>query len=290
MRELHEPVQREELEEWRQKLFRGVKVWYSVSTMRVLFLFLLCFSLPVLARQRPRFEIELQPGVAWQSRNEFSIPTVGGTRVRLTDFGPRGTFTLRGYGVWNINDRHSLRLLIAPFTSRLSFTPAAPISFNGQNFAASTPLEATYKFNSYRLTYFYRFPSESAWRFRLGFTAKIRDALIGLSDGTTSSENVNVGFVPLLHFGAVWFPSPDWHLELDLDGLAAPQGRAFDVALSVGYTVNDFTFQAGYRTVEGGAENDRVFTFAWLHSAFVGIKWSLGALGSHSLNLNESSL
>jgi hypothetical protein len=65
--------------------------------------------------------------------------------------------------------------------------------------ARGIPLDATYTFNSYRLTYRYHLhegPRSSAW---VGFTAKIRDAEIALAQGATASRKDDLGFVPLLH-------------------------------------------------------------------------------------------
>jgi hypothetical protein len=55
-------------------------------------------------------------------------------------------------------------------------------------------------------------------------------------------------------------------LLFDLDGLAAPQGRAFDGSLQVGWQASpNYDLSIGYRTVEGGAKNSTVSTFAWVH-------------------------
>ncbi len=45
-------------------------------------------------------------------------------------------------------------------------------------------------------------------------------------------------------------------------------GRAVDVALTVSHEFDSGWYAAaGYRTLEGGADNDEVYTFAWLHYA-----------------------
>ena len=62
--------------------------------------------------------------------------------------------------------------------------------------------------------------------------------------------------------------------KLDADGLAGGPGRAVDAALEVGYDLPErWTVQAGYRTVEGGADVDEVYTFAWLHYAVLSLAW-----------------
>ena len=57
---------------------------------------------------------------------------------------------------------------------------------------------------------------------------------------------------------------------MEIDGAAAPQGRAFDFAATLNYEPTPrWTVGAGYRTIEGGADVDEVFTFAWLNAAIV---------------------
>ena len=61
-------------------------------------------------------------------------------------------------------------------------------------------------------------------------------------------------------------------LLFDADALAAPQGRAEDVLLAATWALREGLFvYAGYRTLEGGADNDEVYTFAWFHYAVAGV-------------------
>lgn len=69
----------------------------------------------------------------------------------------------------------------------------------------------------------------------MGFTAKVRDAEISLTQETTSARKDDVGFVPLLHVAGEWRVAPRWHVSLDADGLAGGPGRAVDAALELGY-------------------------------------------------------
>jgi hypothetical protein len=61
-------------------------------------------------------------------------------------------------------------------------------------------------------------------------------------------------------------------LLLDGDALAAPQGRAEDVALAIWADLSkSLRLRAGYRLLEGGADNDKVYTFALVNYAFAGL-------------------
>jgi len=54
-----------------------------------------------------------------------------------------------------------------------------------------------------------------------------------------------------------------------------PQGRAEDVLVAVTYKLSDsFGIRAGYRILEGGADNDEVYNFSLFHYASVGINYT----------------
>jgi hypothetical protein len=234
----------------------------------------LSFSPAVFAEGSLTWEL----GPAWQSRNEARIPGDEGTLFALTDFGKGPFFAQRLYlsQIWN--ERHELRALWAPLSVDLSGRPERAISYQGKTFAADRNLQAFYKFNSYRLTYAYHFAPRADWRYALGFTAKIRDAEIRLTQGSRQASKSNVGFVPLLHARVQRVLSPLWSLTLDVDGLAAPQGRAVDAALIAEHTLlelgslGSLYAYVGYRTVEGGADNVVVYNFAWIHYGIVGFR------------------
>lgn len=212
------------------------------------------------------FSFSLELGPVWQSRNDVRIPSTGGTDFSLSAINSGPFFRGRIYAGYEWSERNELRLLIAPLSVTASGVFGQNVAFAGQTFAAGTPVTATYKFNSYRLTYRYLFYRGESWNFKVGFTAKIRDANIALSQGALSANSSNVGFVPLLNFAVRYQAGENWFLLFDIDGLAAPQGRAFDGTLQAGWQVSpDYDLTFGYRTVEGGAENDTVSTFAWVH-------------------------
>ena len=221
------------------------------------------------------FELELEGGSTWQSYNDVEIPNDGSaTRFSLYDLAGSGPAPAgRVYITWNVSDRHALRLLVAPFSLTDTGRPGAPIRFAGADYAAGLPTEATYTFNSYRLSYRWRFHSGARTTARLGLTAKVRDATIQLSQGTTSSRKDDLGFVPLLHLAADWRLSPRWRLSVDADALAGGPGRAVDAAVKLGYDLGEWSVRAGYRMVEGGADVDSVYNFAWLHSAVASLSW-----------------
>lgn len=222
----------------------------------------------------PTLLVELEGGPVWQSRNDVQIPNdETGTRFSLVDVIGNGPWpSARMYVTWNISTRHGLRALLAPLTISETASLDSPIDFAGETFSAGEPTEATYKFNSWRLSYRYRFHNGENWTWWVGFTAKIRDAKIRLEQEGTAAEKTDVGFVPLLHISGMWRFQPRWALNLDLDALAGGPGRAEDLSLKLRYKLDDrWSLAAGYRTVEGGADVDEVYNFAWLHYAVISV-------------------
>lgn len=220
----------------------------------------------------PGLLLELEGGALWQSRNDVQIPNdVTGTRFSLVDVVGKGPWpATRLYATWNISEKHGLRLLLAPLSVTETAELEAPVDFAGSNFVAGVPTEATYKFNSWRISYRYRFHAGEHWRWWIGFTAKIRDAKIRLDQGAEVAEKTNVGFVPLLHIAGTWRIASQWTADLDVDALAGGPGRAEDASLKLRYHFDDrWSIAGGYRTVEGGADVDEVYNFAWLHYAVV---------------------
>ena len=226
----------------------------------------------VTAQDDSRFSLELEVGPTWQSKNDVQIPnTELGTRFSLEDLVGSGPWAAgRIYFTWNINQKHSLRLLAAPLAYTETGIFDETVDFAGETYEPGVPTEATYQFNSWRIGYRWKFKDGDKWTLWLGFTAKVRDAKIELAQGDTTSNDTDVGFVPLLAFAADYRFADQWRLIFDFEGLAGGPGRAFDVALKLGYDISDrWSVTAGYRTVEGGVDIDDVYNFAWFQYAVV---------------------
>ncbi len=220
--------------------------------------------------------IDLESGLVFTGSNDVRIPGDEGTFFSLKDdLIPKTEFFYRIRLNYTIKSRHTFSLLYAPLETTSEGSVPNDIFFEGVVFPANTGLTGTYKFNSYRLTYRYEIVRKPRFEFGLGLTAKIRDAEIALfSPGLTSSKT-NVGFVPIINFRLLWKVNDKFGLLLEGDALAAPQGRAEDVLIAATYKLSDnFRIRAGYRILEGGADNDEVYNFALFHYASVGISYT----------------
>lgn len=240
----------------------------------------MALSLPLAAPARasdnpgPGFGIGLEGGGLWFARNDARIPGDAGTEFDVTAFTGSDALPFTRIGAhWYLNDRHSVHLVYAPLRVADTGTLARDTAFDGETFQAGEA-EGTYQFNAYKLTYRYTFTERGPWRWGVGFTGVVRDAEIGLRRGETVAVNDNVGFVPTLHLAGRYRFDDRWALRLEFDGLAGGPGRLFDIALKLDRNLGEhWQLSAGYRTLEGGAETDEVFNFAWLNYAAAEIRY-----------------
>ena len=230
------------------------------------------FSSPIKAQ----LLIDVETGLLSIGYNDIRISGDKGTLISFKDdleSEPNAFYRIRAN--YKIKSRHTFSLLYAPLQTKSDGNISKDVLFEGVLFPANTQLDGTYKFNSYRLTYRYDIVSKPKIIFGLGFTAKIRDAKISLESNNLYSEKTNVGFVPIINFRVWWKMNEKFGILLDGDALAAPQGRAEDVLLAATYKLNDnIDMRAGYRILEGGADNDEVYNFSLFNYASLGVSYT----------------
>lgn len=220
--------------------------------------------------------IDLETGLVFTGYNDVRIPGDEGTLFSLKDdLIPKTELFYRVRLNYTLKTRHTFSILYAPLEINSKGSVTNDIYFEGVLFPSNTEISGTYKFNSYRLTYRYDFVKKPGFEFGLGFTAKIRDARIALSSTGLFSEKTNVGFVPIINFRLLWKMDDRFGILLDGDALAAPQGRAEDVLLAGTCQLSEkMGIRAGYRILEGGADNDEVYNFALFHYASFGVSYT----------------
>lgn len=231
---------------------------------------------PAAESESPSPALTVELGAAWQLRNTAQVSNEPpNTRFKIDDLTGDGPYPAgRVVLDWPLNEKHRLRFLIAPLGIDESGTTSQPIVFRDTTFAPG-PIDVKYRFDSYRASYRYVFYERERWTWSGGGTLNIRDAEIRLQQGTLTRVRKNTGFVPLLALEGQWRFAPGWYGLLDFEGLAAPQGRAIDVALKLGYDVTpNISVAGGYRILDGGADNDDLYTFARFDSAVLGLTWS----------------
>jgi len=214
---------------------------------------------------------DTETGAAFSGYNDVRIPGDTGTLFSLSeDLKSDPTWFVRFRLGGTIARRHTISALAAPlrFFSEGQFVD--DVYFTGRTFTKGETVRAVYRFDSYRLTYRYDFLLDPV-ELGAGITGKIRDAAISL-DGNEFREYKNTGFVPLINFRLHWPFISHLGFLLEGDALVGPQGRAEDALAAFTADLNDkVRIRAGYRILEGGADNDKVYTFALIHYASLGL-------------------
>lgn len=221
-----------------------------------------------------KWSVDAETGAVDASRADVRIPSKGGTRFSFPDdLGTDATAYLRiGVG-YAIDGKQALRFEAVPLTLDAAGMFDAPVTFAGATFAAGTPTDGSFRFDTYRLEYRYRMDDAGIFRWRIGGTLLVRDAEITLSQGATRASDDNLGVVPLFGFDMDWQLGDRWQAVIDGNALASGQGRAEDVFFGVRRSGSDATdLQFGYRVLEGGADNDDVYTFALFNHLAIGIR------------------
>lgn len=244
--------------------------------MTTSFLFLIVLMLGLNAKADAQWFLDFENGLALSGYNDVQIPRATGTLFSLSeDLRINNSYFFRIRLGYQWKSRHTVSVFAAPLTLKAAGEVDKDVVFFEETFPPSTPLNAQYTFNSYRLTYRYDFIRKQKWQVGIGFTAKIRDAVIAVEGDGRNSTKTNVGFVPLLHFRVLWQFHTNWGLLLEGDAAAAAQGRAEDVLLAIEYRLNDkVRFRAGYRILEGGADVEEVYNFALIHFLSAGLTLS----------------
>jgi hypothetical protein len=220
--------------------------------------------------------MDLETGMVNTGYNDVRIPGNQGTLFSFKDdLKAKSEIFYRIRLSYTISPGHSLSLLYAPLMTESEGRITKDIAFAGALFPVKSQLIGKYKFNSYRLTYRYDLVQNHDLDFGLGFTAKIRDARIALSTQGIAAEKSNIGFVPIINFRLFWRFHEKLGVLLEGDALAAKQGRAVDVLFAGTYKLSDqLGIKAGYRILEGGADNDEVYSFALFHYLTVGLVYT----------------
>lgn len=237
----------------------------------------LCLPLTHAAETPPalagKLTLQLETGPVWFSRNDVRIPNKTGTRFDMLDLTGDGpdAYT-RLYAQYDFNDSHALRLNLAPLSVAGTGQFETDVRFQDGDFSANQSTRGRYQFNNYRLTYRWMFHRSDKWDLGVGGALLVRDASIALRQGALQRSDDDLGVVPLLHLYGAYHLTPRTALIADFEGAAAPQGRAVDLTVKLQHEfASGWQVFGGYRTLEGGADNDSLYTFAWLHFASVGV-------------------
>ena len=106
---------------------------------------------------KAQLNLDLETGALFTGYNDVRSPGDLGTFISLKDdLVSKTTAFVRFRANYTIKSRHTLSLLYAPLKTKSDGIVGRDILFEDVLFDAYTPLNGTYKFNSYRFTYRYK--------------------------------------------------------------------------------------------------------------------------------------
>ncbi|MBI9109141.1 MAG: hypothetical protein JEZ04_20520 [Spirochaetales bacterium] len=166
-----------------------------------------------------------------------------------------------------IADQHRISFLYQPLEIVTEVTFKDNVVIDGVTFATGTPMEVSYGFPFYRITYGYDFFKEENIDLGLGAALQLRNASIVFKslDGTQMTVSQNLGPVPAIHlFGRYSFDG-GFYVLTDITGLYASsalingasfnfEGSILDASLRAGYTLkNNIDLFLNFRFLGGSA-------------------------------------
>jgi hypothetical protein len=254
----------------------------SLDTHGVLVALMLCATLTSAHAQSdkpPEAALEIEGLRLNTTANNLQRPNNSvGDRVSVLPFagnsqnGARITLQLP---LETVGKGHQLRLVYAPYRSSGTATPAAAFRYDKVSFSAGTPVDALYKFDSYRITYSLPLVSGADWNVRYGGTVAIRDARTRFTQGSANADFKNRGLVPLLYVAGRYTVAHDWTLVGDMDAIASPVGSLLDTSLRLSYALTpQWSTSVGARYLTGGAKSDAFYNFIRVRAFTLGVRLS----------------
>ena len=218
------------------------------------------------------------PNVEWFVGAELGFLAVASHIVQLGNDGTR--FDYRADGGQDVlfpffrlstelkfKGRHAIVFLYQPLKLTGETVLTQDTTFDGILFPQGTPLNSTYGFPFWRISYLYDFLRRAGDEVSIGVSLQIRNATIVFTsaDGSLRADRRDIGPVPALKFRGRWgFDNGVWW-GTEIDGIYAPisgingssneiTGALLDASLRVGYDFSDRV--AGFfnlRYLGGGA-------------------------------------
>lgn len=225
-----------------------------------------------------RVSVELELGAAQLRKNELQSPNdASATRFDLARV--LGTSSTQGTARVTVKiptaGGDEWLAVYAPLTFKGSAALGQTVVYEGSSFSGAPQTSASYRFDTYRLTWRRPVIESTETTVRLGVTGLVRDAAISLSQPGVSASRSNTGLVPLLHGSVERRLGSRVSLIGDVDALGSGQGYAVDLSLRAQYAIDkSWAVSAGYRMLDGGADNDTLYNFARIEWLTLGVRRS----------------
>jgi len=217
--------------------------------------------------------VELEGGVAYQTRNTCAIPA-DSNKFSYRDLIGRGPFNYARVTAMTHPDENSgYRFVVAPLNFSGVGTLPNKIQFSVTTFDPGVSTAGRYIFNNYRFTWWHRWKPIGDAQIRAGWTLFVRDADVSLAQGPKSASFYNLGPVPLFYLDAEKPLSGRLSASFEFDGLVAPQGGALDLSLALAYRISpSSSVKLRIRYLDGGTGSGETYNYATVNYLSLGFE------------------
>jgi len=218
--------------------------------------------------------------------NTIQIGTGGSTFNYVTQGGEEILFPYTRYSVdLSLAKRNHIIFVYQPLLLQTQTVVPAGQSFtiDSTTFAAGTPVNVTYSFPFWRVSYLYDFVDTRNWIFGAGASLQLRNASIRFENGAGTQLTVsqNLGIVPILKVHARYQSDGGFFVQSTVDGFYASsalfnganfqfEGSILDASLQTGVALtNGAEAFIGARFIGGTASGTSQYTNAngaWTNS------------------------
>lgn len=221
--------------------------------------------------QTERWELRLETGAVSVLKSDVRYRGGSGGLYAVPDLGGNGPYTHgRVTAYYAVGRGQRVRLVYAPLSLDTTGAFGGPVDFGGTAFAAG-PVGAIYKFSNYRASYLWPL-RRGRLAAEYGVTLFVRDAEIGLRQGSTRRSYDDIGIVPLLHLGGRYDAGRGFGAIVDFDFLEARQGRVYDLGVQGTYRIRPgVEATLGVRNLSGGVSIPEVFNSAVFRYVTAGV-------------------
>ena len=194
---------------------------------------------------------------------------------------------------------HQIIFLYQPLTLESDAILDEELRVDGETFPQGSPVNFSYGFSFFRLSYLYDFFARRDLEVAIGLTLQIRNADITYSsgDGSLYRSEQDIGLVPALKLRVTWYHRSGFFLGTEIDGMYAPVsylngsdeeivGAILDASVRAGITLpRNVQAFLNVRYLGGGAVGSNSddtgpgdgYTRNWLHflTVTLGVNWDL---------------
>jgi hypothetical protein len=186
--------------------------------------------------------------------NTIQIGSSGTNFNYVTQGGQEILFPYTRFSVdFAVSQRHHIIFLYQPLLFQTQTVARQAFTIDGTTFAAGVPVNVTYSFPFWRLSYLYDFVQSDRWSVGAGASVQVRNASIRFeqTDGTKLTVGQNLGIVPILKLRARFQTPGGFFVQSTVDGFYASSALFNGAEFQFEGSILDASLQTGVALARG---------------------------------------